>query len=238
MTDLLYMQDIHGCYLKKFDAHVIKQKDDYIILNKTAFYPQGGGQPSDTGIIKWDTTQSQVTEVIKKGIIKHMITGEKPSVGTHIQGIINWEKRYAHMKMHTAQHILSGIVFDQFRARTVGNQIHDTYSRVDFSPASFTQNDLTTIENSTNDIIKNDLPLTIYFEKRTSLQQRVNEQRCNLDLLPQSIDTLRIVEIKGFDICPCAGTHVQKTGEIPPITINKKESKGKDTTRLIYSFSH
>jgi len=238
MTDLLYMQDIQGCYLKEFDAQVIKQKDDYIILNKTAFYPQGGGQPSDTGIIQWDTQQSQVTEVIKKGIIKHMLTGEKPSVGTHIQGTINWEKRYAHMKMHTAQHILSGIVFDQFRARTVGNQIHDTYSRVDFSPASFTQNDLTTIETSTNDIIKNDLPLTIYFEKRTSLQQRVNEQRCNLDLLPQSIDTLRIVEIKGFDICPCAGTHVQKTGEISPITINKKESKGKGTTRLIYSFSN
>jgi misacylated tRNA(Ala) deacylase len=238
MTDLLYMQDIQGCYLKEFDTQVIKQKDDYIVLDKTAFYPQGGGQPSDTGIIKWDTKQSQVSQVIKKGLIKHLLTGDKPSAGTHIHGIINWEKRYTHMKMHTAQHILSGIVFDQFGARTVGNQIHATYSRVDFSPASFTQDDLKKIENNTNDIIKKDLPLTIYFEKRTSLQQRVNEQRCNLDLLPKSIDTLRIVEITGFDICPCAGTHVQKTGEIPPITITKKESKGKDTTRLIYSFSH
>jgi misacylated tRNA(Ala) deacylase len=141
------------------------------------------------------------------------------------------------MKMHTAQHIISGVVFDHYHARTVGNQIHATYSRVDFSPATFTENNLTKIQEITNDIIIKNLPLTIYIEERQSLEKRVNQQRCNLDLLPRSIDKLRIVEIKNFDICPCAGTHVQKTGEIPTITINKKESKGRDTTRIIYSFS-
>ena len=140
------------------------------------------------------------------------------------------------MKMHTAQHIISGIVFDDYnKARTVGNQIHTDYSRVDFHPVSFSDQNLKDIENKFNEIIKQNLPIKIYEEERTSLEKRVDQQRCNLDLLPKFITKLRIVEIEGFDVCPCAGTHVRNTSEIPKIGRTKKESKGKDRDRITYS---
>lgn len=235
MTELLYMKDIEGNYIREFDATVVKCGDDYVVLDRSAFYPEGGGQPSDTGTLQWRETRVDVEKVTKKGIIKHIISGEKPAEGEKVHGTIDWDMRYAHMKMHTAQHIISGVVYDMFGARTVGNQIHAEYSRVDFHPVSFSGDDLKEIERQCNSIIKKHAPVRIYEEARSSLEERVNEERCNLDLLPRSITTLRIVEIEGFDVCPCAGTHVRNTGEIPPITILRKEGKGKDKERIVYT---
>lgn len=232
------MEDIKGNYIREFDAIVTKNKKDYICLDKTAFYPLGGGQPSDIGLLQWENKKSRVQEVIKKGdSVKHILDGEKPTVGTTIHGSINWEKRYPHMKMHTAQHIISGIVYDEYNARTVGNQIHADYSRVDFHPIRFSQKDLEDIENKSNTIIQQNLPIKIYEEERESLEKRVNQQRCNLDLLPKFVKKLRIIEIEGFDVCPCAGTHVQNTKELSTIKIIKKESKGADKERIVYTFS-
>ena len=140
------------------------------------------------------------------------------------------------MKMHTAQHIISGIVFDEYNARTVGNQIHAEYSRVDFHPIRFSERDLEDIENKSNNIIKQNLPIRIYEEERESLEKRVDQQRCNLDLLPKFIKKLRIIEIEGFDICPCAGTHVKNTSELSMMKIIKKESKGENKDRIVYTF--
>lgn len=236
MTKILYMDSVEGNYIKEFDAIVTKNKDDYISLDQTAFYPLGGGQPSDKGVISWENKESIVKEVIKKGdVIKHIIKGEKPSVGTKIHAKIDWNKRYAHMKMHTAQHIISGIIFDKYGARTVGNQIHSDFSRVDFHPASFTEEDLEFIKEKFNELVTKNLPIKIYEEPRESLEKRIDQQRANLDLLPIFIKILRIVEVKDFDVCPCAGTHVKNTSEIPKIDSIKKETKGKDKTRIIYS---
>ncbi len=236
MTKLLYMESIEGNYIREFEAEVVDSGEDYLVLDKTAFYPEGGGQPCDKGFLRWGNKKCEVSHVTKRGIIKHFVTGEKPEVGTKLWGEIDWKRRYTHMKMHTAQHIISGVVFDEYGARTVGNQIHEDYSRVDFYPVTFSDNDLKRIEKRCNEIIKNHLPVKIYKEERSLLERRVNEERCNLDLLPKSVNVLRIVEIEGFDICPCAGTHVRNTNEIPPINIIKKESKGKDKDRIIYSF--
>jgi len=236
MTRILYMESIEGNYIKEFDATVIKNNKEYICLDETAFYPLGGGQPSDVGVLKWENKTSEVKEVIKKGdTIEHIISGEKPPEGAKVHGILDWNKRYSHMKMHTAQHIVSGIVFDDYKARTVGNQIHADYSRVDFEPVSFSEKDLEEIENKFNNIVKQNLPVKIYEEERDSLEKRVDQQRCNLDLLPKFIKKLRIIEIEGFDVCPCAGTHVRNTSELSKMKITKKENKGKDRERLIYT---
>jgi misacylated tRNA(Ala) deacylase len=236
MTKLLYMHDINGNYIKEFDSEVVKTKKDYVVLDQTAFYPLGGGQPSDIGVLQWENNIVNVKEVIKKGdTVKHIIDGEKPQVGIKVHAILNWNKRYAHMKMHTAQHIISGIVFDDFNARTVGNQIHKDYSRVDFHPVNFSEKDLQNIEIKFNELIKKNLQIKIYEEQRASLEKRVNQQRANLDLLPQFISKLRIIEIENFDICPCAGTHVKNTSELTDIKIIKTESKGKDTDRIVYT---
>jgi len=238
MTELLYMKNIEGNYIKEFEAVVTKSKKDFICLDKTAFYPIGGGQPSDTGYFEFDNTKSRVSEVIKKGdSVKHILEGDKPLIDIKIKGSIDWDNRFAYMKMHTAQHILSGIVFDDYNARTVGNQIHTEYSRVDFAPVRFSDNDLDEIKSKFNKIISKNLAVKIYEEERESLEKRINQQRANLDLLPKFITKLRIVEIQGFDICPCAGTHVRNTSEIPKINNIKRETKGKDTDRIIYSLN-
>jgi len=236
MTKILYMDNVEGNYIKEFDAIVTKKKGDYVALDQTAFYPEGGGQPSDTGYLKWDKNKARVRQVIKKGdTIKHILDDELPEVGTKVHGIIDWKIRYGHMKMHTAQHILSGIVFDKYNARTVGNQIHADYSRVDFGKVRFTDDDLKFIEEKFNEIVGKNLPVKIYEEERASLEKRVNQQRAHLDLLPSFVTKLRIIEIEGFDICPCAGTHVRNTSEIPKIDKIKRETKGKDRERIIYS---
>ena len=239
MTKILYMDNIDGNYIKEFDANVIKSKKNYVCLDKTAFYPLGGGQPSDVGYLEWVGNKSQVKEVIKKGdSVKHIIEGEKPPVGTKVHAALNWDQRYDHMKMHTAQHILSGIIFNDYGARTIGNQIHAEYSRVDFHPANFSKKDLENIEKKFNEIVKKNLTIKIYEEDRVSLGKRVDQQRAHLDLLPKFVTKLRIVEVEDLDICPCAGTHVRNTSEIPKIDKIKKETKGKDKSRIIYYLSN
>lgn len=232
MTDILYMKDIEGNYIREFDARVVKKKDNYVVLDRSAFYPLGGGQPSDTGVLRWEGGESRVSEVQKKGMVKHVISGELPEGSVH--AVIDWDRRYAHMKMHTAQHIISGVVYDMFGARTVGNQIHADRSRVDFSPAHLTEEDLGKIQGASNEVIQKGLPVKIYEEERDSLESRTDPLRSNLDLIPSSIKKLRIVEIAGFDVCPCAGTHVKTTSELGTLKITKKESKGKDKERITY----
>jgi len=233
MTEVLYMKDIEANYIKEFDAKIVKKKDNYVVLDRSAFYPLGGGQPSDTGVLKWSGGESRVAEVQKKGIIKHIIAGELPEGDVH--GVLDWDKRYAHMKMHTAQHVISGVVYDLFKARTVGNQIHADHSRVDFYPISISDEDLKKIQDTSNEVIQRNAPIKIYEEERESLEKRTDPLRSNLDLIPVSIKNLRIVEIEGFDICPCAGTHVKSTGELGTLEIIKKENKGKDKERIVYT---
>ena len=234
MTEMLYMKDIDANYIQEFDAQVIKQKDDYVVLDKTVFYPLGGGQPSDTGYLVWNdgTTKSRVKEVTKKGIVKHHLEGELPEGEVH--GILDWDLRYGRMRMHTAQHIISGVVFDEFNARTVGNQLYHDKARVDLHPVKFSNDDLKLIEEKSNEVIARSLDVKIYEIERAELESKVNEERANLDLIPKSIPRLRVIDIDGFDICPCAGTHVRNTNELGLVKIIKKENKGKDRERIIY----
>ena len=232
MTEVLYMPSIESNYIKDWDAKVEKRKDDYVVLDKSAFYPLGGGQPSDTGHLEWSGGRARVREVTKKGIIKHHIEGELPEGDVH--AVLDWDRRYGHMRMHTAQHIVSGIVYDEFGARTVGNQLYAERSRIDFQPAHFTKEDLDRIAEMANQVIARNIDVTIQEEGRDSLEQRVSPERCNLDLIPQSVRKLRIVEIPGFDVCPCAGTHVRNTGELGKVKMIKRENKGKERERIIY----
>jgi misacylated tRNA(Ala) deacylase len=232
MTEILYMPDIESNYIREWDARVIEQKDDYVVLDRTAFYAEGGGQPSDTGYLEWEGGRARVMQVTKKGTIKHHIEGELPDGDVH--GILDWDRRYGHMRMHTAQHIVSGVVYDEFGPRTVGNQLYQDRARIDFHPVKFTEDDIRLIEERSNDIIARNIDVHISNVERTDLEARVNQERCNLDRLPISVQNLRVIEIPGFDICPCAGTHVRNTGELGTVKIIKKENKGKGRVRITY----
>jgi len=236
MTEPLYMDD---CYTETFRATVKEVGNDYIVLDKTAFYPKGGGQPADLGTLKNDSTTVDVEDVFKQdGDIRHRV----PSTGSfeegqQIKGAVDWDRRYKLMRMHTAQHLVSAVVLEMFDAETAGNQIHPDHSRIDFKPARFSDEELQKIQNRCNSLIEEEREVRIYEKSRDELEEEVHLGRTNLDLIPDHIDPLRVVEIEGFDLCPCGGTHVSNLDEIGRIEIQGRQSKGSETDRITFEIN-
>jgi len=221
------------CYLKEFSAKVVKTGEGFVVLDKTAFYPEGGGQESDSGYLEWNGEKIRVVKVEKKGDVIHRVE-KTPPIGSEVRGCIDWDKRYARMRMHTAQHLVSYVAMKLFDVTTVGNQIHEEKSRIDFHPANFSEENLKKIENESNKIIESRLEVKIYELPRSEALERVDQKRCDLSRLPSSVKELRMVEISGIDVCPCAGTHVKSLGELGKIRILEKINKGKDKQRIVY----
>lgn len=238
MTELLYYPDNE--YQKQFDSQVSKTRevDGYICLKETLFYKEGGGQPADHGKISWNGKEARVTDVKKKhGEVRHFIEGAFPEPGTEVHGEIDWERRYKHMRMHTAQHILSWIVLNMHDATTAGNQIHEDYSRIDFEPANFSDRDIEKIEKGVNSLIEKELEVEKKEMDRELVEERVQEGRTNLDIIPDNIDPLRVVIIGEEDLCPCGGTHVDNLKEIGKINITNRITKGADVERLEFELA-
>lgn len=234
MTDMLYMKDIDSNYLREFDANVVARGFDHVVLDRTAFYPLGGGQPSDTGRLEWPGGKAEVREVTKKDGVKHHLVQNPDMVPDQVHGVIDWERRLAHMRMHTAQHIVSGVAYDLWKARTVGNQLYHDRSRIDFAPVKFTDEMVAELEARVNDILASGAAVEIVNMHRADLERDVDAQRANLDLLPKSVQELRVVKVAQFDTCPCAGTHVRSLAEVGRIKVVKRENKGKDRERITY----
>lgn len=235
MTELLYAPTMERAYERRFDARITKRGENYLVLDRTLFYPEGGGQECDTGSLSWDGGSARVVRVEKKGIVKHVLDPMPPPDVESVRGEIDWARRHAHMRMHTSQHLISALVYDLFNGcRTAGNQIHAERSRIDFRPAKWGDEDLKRIEDATNEVLSRRLPVALKFEKRSDLEKRVKPDRANLDLLPPSVQDLRVIEIEGHDACPCGGTHVRNLGEIGQVKLLGKTSKGAETTRIEY----
>lgn len=238
MTDELYLPDNE--YEKEFKAEVTKtmeeseaHHDGYLCLDRTLFYKEGGGQPADHGKISWNQNTAEVVDVQREhGEIRHFVKGEIPQSGTEVEGVIDWDRRYRHMRMHTAQHMVSWVVLNRYNASTAGNQIHEEYSRIDFEPADFEESDVEKIEKSVNALIEKKLDVDKKYMPREQVEQAVEEGRTNLDLIPEHVDPLRIVVIGEDDLCPCGGTHVDNVEEIGEIKIRDRISKGEDVERL------
>lgn len=233
MTELLYMPGNE--YEKEFEAEVTKShvNEDYVVLDTTLFYKEGGGQPADHGTLVWDGGEAQVVDVQKDhGELRHYLDGDVPDSGTEVKGTIDWDRRYRHMRMHTAQHVISYVVLQMFDGSTAGNQIHEDYSRIDFKPVEFDEEDVKKIEKAANSIIEKDYEVEKLMQSRDIVEEEVQGGRTNLDLIPDAVDPLRIVEIGDIDMCPCGGTHVDSTGEIGEINITERRSKGSNVERL------
>jgi len=243
MEPLLYLKDIESCYLKEFRATILEtghDGDDFIVMDRTVFYPLGGGQPADTGTVAWEYENSEVKDVRKNGPIRHYIIGPVPPVGTVVEGKLDWAKRYAHMRMHTAQHLISSVVWKRYKARTVGNQIHHDRSHIDFYPLKAADDLVSSIQNDVNGLVSSGAHVTIDFRKRGSFEGLEDVERLDMDRIPKDISVLRTVVIgeQGeIDICPCAGTHVRKLDEIGAIKVIDVRSKGKGKLRLEYILS-
>lgn len=238
MEEILFMEDIPSCYIKDFEAVVkrVDRDEGYIVLDRTAFYPVGGGQPNDTGKISWDGGNALVIHVMKKNRIHHYMAGDLPDVGTKVYCSIDWDKRFAHMRMHTAQHVLSAVIWDRYRAATVGNQIHADYSHIDFHPLEIGHEDIVKIEKEVNEMIVSGLSVTVKKFSREFIQNSIEMEKVDLSRLPSSVKELRTVLIDEgrIDLCPCAGTHVGDLSELGRLTIVKRKSKGAKRIRIQY----
>ncbi len=220
-------------YVKEFEAKIASRGPNYVTLDRTAFYAESGGQPFDTGRLEWKGGSTRVQKVLKEGKETRHYVRDVPSED-HVVGRVDWDRRHAHMRMHTGQHLLSGLVFQRFGARTTGNQLYVDYSHVDFSPAGFSPEDLEAMEADFNEAVDAAIPITIYEEDRRLLKEQIAEERAILDLIPRSIRRLRVIKIGERDLCPCGGTHVRNTSEIGHIRILRRRSKGKDIDRVTY----
>ena len=234
MTELRYLPDDDD--VTSFTATVTEATEAYLVLDGTYFYPEGGGQPPDHGEISWDGGHATIGYVRKDhGDVHHEIErldGDLPSPGTTVEAEIDRERRERLRRMHTAQHVVSRVVLDEYGATTAGNQIHPDRSRIDFEPADFDAADLSWIETASNEAIERDLRVTKVDRPREAVEANVDEGRALLDLIPDSVDPLRVVEIEEFDMCPCGGTHVDRLGAIGNIAITDRTSKGADTERI------
>lgn len=240
-TTKLYLENgIDSAYETKFHAEVIQKSEDSVVLDRTLFYPLGGGQNWDLGTIQGPNGNLEVKEVRGRDDILHKLEiDHQLEIGDEITGVIDWDRRYSHMKMHTAQHLVSGIAYELFNGvRTVGNQIHTTHSRIDFNPISFDDDMLQKLTLETNKIIGQSLEVTDSTMTREEINSIMPPDRTNMNLIPKFIDQLRVVQIgDGVDLCPCAGTHVSNIREIGEISILSKKSKGKGTQRITYELS-
>jgi len=234
MTELRYLPDSDG--VTTFTATVTDATDDYIVLDGTYFYPEGGGQPADHGTLHWDGGAASVVDVQKEhGAVRHYIDdweGERPENGASVEGRIDEERRQTLRRMHTAQHVVSKVVLDEFDAQTAGNQIHVDRSRIDFEPADFVEEDVSLIEARSNAILDRDLAVQKTEMARDEAEARTPEGRGLLDLIPDHVDPLRMVGIGDFDLCPCGGTHVNRLSQVGRIRITNRESKGAEVERL------
>jgi misacylated tRNA(Ala) deacylase len=234
MTELLYLPDADS--VTEFEATVTEAAEEYIVLDGTYFYPEGGGQPADRGTLSWGGGEATVRDVRKNhGDVRHYLDtleGTLPEEGETVAGEVDAERREKLRRMHTAQHVVSRVVLAEFDATTAGNQIHEDRSRIDFEPADFDDTDLDTIETETNAVLDRDLAVSKAERPREEVEAETPEGRTQLDLIPDHVDPLRVVEIEDFDICPCGGTHVDRLGEVGHISILDRTSKGADVERI------
>ena len=239
MTLQYHMNSHDGTYKKEFQSKVTAVYPGIVELEETAFYHLGGGQPSDKGTLNWKDGESIVYDVRKKNRIRHMVEGDLPEVGDSVEGKLNWNRRYTHMRMHTSQHLVSAIVSDLYGADTVGNQIGSDKSRIDFKPLKLNMNEIDDLIDLTNEYIAKDISVNISEANRSDLEGNP-EIRSSMSsglwkLLPKSVTRLRVISIGEIDVCPCAGTHVRSLKEIGKVEFVKRDNKGAGKQRLTYT---
>jgi misacylated tRNA(Ala) deacylase len=233
VTDDLSSRD---AYLATCEATVTGIADGGVVLDRTVFYPRGGGQPGDSGLLRWsdgivavtDTTKDRATD----GIV-HAVDGETPPVGAIVTCELDWPRRYTHMRTHTALHALSGVIFREHGAKvTGGNMDPGGVARMDFELEAMSAELGREVEAKLNQLLTDDRPVHVLFLPRAEALADPDLIRTKINLVPESIDPIRVIDIEGIDKQADGGTHVRSTGEIGHVRVVKTESKGKANKRM------
>ncbi len=228
MTELLFQTD---SYLREFDALVTRALPDEkaVVLDRTAFYPGGGGQPNDLGTLNGQA----VTKVRKVGEdVLHVLDGDLPAVGASMRGVLDWDRRYKLMRTHTAMHVLCGVVFRDYGALVTGGDMEPLKGRMDFEFERLQKDLVSVIEAAINQEVKNGRDVRVQILPREQAFQIPDLIRTKINLLPEGIQQVRTVEIVGLDLQADGGTHVRNTSEVGHIRVADYKSKGASNKRI------
>lgn len=231
MTREVFLED---SYKKEHQAEVIDIKENKIILDETIFYPSGGGQPHDTGMIKQGNEIFKVNKVQRENgqIVHYVDNAEKLKQGP-VEILIDWDRRYKLMRYHTLLHVLAGYLYSKFGALATGNQIFEDRARIDFQfEESLTDEQFNEVEEATNKLIQENHHVSIRTVSREEAEEIDGFIKTVINLLPPSIQNVRLVTIGDIDEQACGGTHVKETKEIGSFQISKIKSKGQNKKRL------
>jgi misacylated tRNA(Ala) deacylase len=234
MTTLLYQTD---SYLSKFAAKVIAHEAELnaVILDQTAFYPGGGGQPADAGYISLQEKIYRVQRAKKAGEqVLHLVEAGQPlpEIGSTVQGELDWDRRYKLMRTHTAMHILCGVIFRDYGALVTGGDMDPLAGRMDFEFETMHKELVAEIERAINQEVAKALPVEVKILPRELAFQIPDLIRTKINLLPAGIQQVRVVEIVGLDLQADGGTHVHNTSEVGKIRVVDYKSKGRINKRI------
>ena len=230
MTDLLFH---HDSYLREFEAVVINAAENSVELDRTAFYPGGGGQPYDLGTLVAGGLEYPITRVGNSGgKVMHQIDGPVPRAGTSVSGRVDWERRYQLMRTHTALHILCGVVWRDYGALVTGGDMRPGEARMDFELDQMSAEFAHEIEERINAEVAAARDVLVNHVSREEAEQIPDLIRTKINLLPANIREVRTIDISGLDLQADGGTHVANTNEVGTIKVVGHESKGRINKRL------
>ena len=231
MTEELFLKD---AYLREFRAGVEKIDGREVVLDATAFYPGGGGQPADKGAIGIGPVNAAVVDTRREGgVIVHVLDRAIPDTVKELNGALDWDRRHAHMRYHTALHVVSGVIWKGFGAKVTGGQMRPDRARMDFSfPGEWTAEVVGEIERLTNEALAENRPVKVYELPREKALANPDLIRTQVNLVPERVATVRIVEIEALDTQADGGTHVANTREVGEIEITSHKSKGRQNKRI------
>jgi misacylated tRNA(Ala) deacylase len=232
-TEALFQID---AYLRECSARVLEVLPAGVVLDRTVFYPLGGGQPGDTGTLRTADGREWRVEDARKGEggrVLHVLApgAAPPEPGLAVQAILDWERRHAHMRMHSCLHLLGSVL----RFGVTGGQITDVKGRLDFDTQE--EIDAVAVTEAVNALIRADHPTRSSWITDEELDRQPGLVRTMSVQPPRGAGRIRLLEIPGVDLQPCGGTHVARTGEIGPVAVTKVENKGRHNKRVYVAFA-
>lgn len=231
-TDELAASD---AYLAEAEGSVLQVAPDGLLLDRTVFYARGGGQPGDTGIIRWDDGEVEVVDTIRReGMPFHVVPegAPLPEPGTPIHGSIDWDRRYRTMRTHTALHALSGVIFRDFGAKVTGGNMEPGVARMDFELDGISVEFGQEVERRLNQELVRGYPTEVIYMAREEALADPDLIRTKVNLIPEWVKEIRVIDIVGLDRQADGGTHVASTLEVGEVRVVKTESKGKANKRM------
>ena len=227
MTETLFRDD---SYLRECEATVVSAGADGIVLDRTVFYPMGGGQPGDTGTISWDGGEVEINDTRhgEAGAIRHLTDADAtlPEAGTTVTARLDWDRRYLHMRMHTALHLLGSVL----QYGVTGGNISAAKSRLDFDMEDPVDKEQVTA--GIQALVAANHPLSCRWISDEELDAQPELVRTMSVQPPKGAGQVRLLEIEGVDLQPCGGTHLNSTGEVGPVRVGKVEKKGRHNRRV------